>query len=252
MTTGSPAQTLDESPAQKALGLRIKLFADGANLDQILQLAADPTISGFTTNPTLMRASGVTDYRAFARSLLDKVTAKPISFEVFADDLEGMYRQAKEIASWGANVYVKIPVTNTRRDSTATLVRRLTEEGVQVNVTAVFTLEQVSAMAAVLAGGVASVISIFAGRIADTGRDPVVDMKKAVKAAVGSPRTEVLWASPREILNLYQADAAGCHIITMTPDLLAKVALRNKDLLDYSLDTVKMFYGDAERAGYSL
>jgi transaldolase len=247
MTTTSPAAT--SASAQK---LRIKLFADGANTESILKLAADPTISGFTTNPTLMRQSGVSDYRAFAHEILAKVTNKPISFEVFADEPDDMYTQAKEIASWGSNVYVKIPVTNTRRDSSAALVKRLTQEGVQLNVTAVFTVAQVAEIAEALKGGAPSVISVFAGRIADTGVDPVPHMIECVKVASSTPTAELLWASPREVLNLYQADAAGCHIITMTPDLLAKVALRNKDLDDYSEDTVKMFFNDAQRAGYGL
>jgi transaldolase len=232
--------------------LGIKLFADGANRDQIIKLAGESHVEGFTTNPTLMRSSGVTDYRSFAQELLALVTDKPISFEVFADETDEMYRQAKEIASWGSNVYVKVPVTNTRGDSTAAVVRRLTEEGVQVNITAIFTVDQVSEVAAAVANGAPSIISVFAGRIADTGRDPVPHMIKCVEAASPAPRAEVLWASPREVLNLYQADAAGCHIITMTPDVLAKLNLRNKDLGEYSLDTVKMFYEDAQRAGYSL
>jgi transaldolase len=234
------------------LGLRVKLFADGANMQQIVKLAGEPHIVGFTTNPTLMHSSGVTDYQSFARQLLADVKDKPISFEVFADELDEMYRQAKEIASWGSNLYVKVPVTNTRGDSTSAVVGRLTEEGVQVNITAVFTVDQVSQVAMAVANGAPSIISVFAGRIADTGRDPVPHMIECVEAASPAPRAEVLWASPREVLNLYQADAAVCHIITMTPDLLAKVALRNKDLGEYSRDTVKMFYDDAQRAGYSL
>jgi len=247
MTLTSPTTNRDSGS-----GLRIRLFADGANSEQILGLAKDPMISGFTTNPTLMRASGVSDYRNFAHGLLADVKNKPISFEVFADDLEEMYRQAREIASWGSNVYVKIPVTNTRRESSVELVRRLTHEGVQVNVTAVFTIEQVAEMSEVLRGGAPSVISVFAGRIADTGRDPVPHMEQVVEVAAKAPTAEVLWASPREVLNLYQAELAGCHIITMTPDLLAKIGLRDKDLGDYSQDTVKMFHTDAQRAGYSL
>jgi transaldolase len=238
--------------ATSPLGLGIKLFADGANRDQIIKLAAEPHVEGFTTNPTLMRSSGVTEYQSFAQELLGLVTHKPISFEVFADELDEMYRQAKQIASWGSNVYVKVPVTNTRGDSTSAVVRRLTEEGVQVNITAIFTVDQVSEVAAAVANGAPSIISVFAGRIADTGRDPVPHMIKCVEAAAPAPTAEVLWASPREVLNLYQADAAGCHIITMTPDVVAKLALRNKDLGEYSLETVKMFYEDAQRAGYSL
>jgi transaldolase len=234
------------------LGLHVKLFADGANKEQIIKLAREPHIEGFTTNPTLMRSSGVTDYRGFAQELLALVTDKPISFEVFADEPDEMYRQAKEISSWGSNVYVKVPVTNTRGESTAEIVRRLAEEGVRVNITAIFTIDQVSEVARAVANGAASIISVFAGRIADTGRDPVPHMVECVEAASPARKAEVLWASPREVLNLYQADAAGCHIITMTPDVLTKLSLRNKDLSEYSLDTVKMFYEDARRAGYGL
>lgn len=251
MTSTSPT-TSAQPNGDTPLGLRIKLFADGANSEQILKLAVDPSISGFTTNPTLMRSSGVSDYRAFAHELLTNVKHKPISFEVFADEPEDMYHQAKEIASWGSNVYVKIPVTNTRGESSVEVVRRLTQEGIQVNVTAVFTLQQVSEMAAAFQGGAPGVVSVFAGRIADTGRDPVPHMEQVVKAASVAPTLEVLWASPREVLNLYQADLAGCHIITMTPDLLAKITLRNKDLGEYSQDTVKMFFTDANKAGYRL
>jgi transaldolase len=199
-----------------------------------------------------MRASGVTDYSAFAHDLLANITDKPISFEVFADEHDEMYRQAKTIASWGANVYVKIPITNTRREPSIDLVRRLTQEGVHVNITAIFTLEQVAEVAAALKDGAPSVISVFAGRIADTGRDPVPHMRQAVNAAARASRAEVLWASSREVLNLYQADAIGCHIITMTPDLLAKLRLRDKDLSDYSHETVKAFYNDAAQSGYRL
>lgn len=249
MTTLSSTERHSRNGAD---GLRIKLFADGASTDQIFKLADDPLIAGFTTNPTLMRASGVEDYRAFARQLLDRVRTKPISFEVGADEPDEMYHQAKEISSWGRNVYVKIPVTNTRGESTAQVARRLSQEGVQVNVTAVFTIDQVSKTVAALEGGAPSVISVFAGRIADTGRDPVPHMKAAVKAASHVPTVEVLWASPREVLNLYQADAAGCQIITMTADLLAKVQLRGKDLLDYSRETVRMFHSDAQSLGEIL
>jgi transaldolase len=250
MTT-SPATS--PNPAGDPAGeLRIKLFADGAGRDEIIRLAGDPAVAGFTTNPTLMRASGVTDYSAFAHSILPHLADKPISFEVFADEAEEMERQARAIASWGPNIYVKIPVTNTRRESCAGVVRRLSQEGVRVNVTAVFTLEQVEVIAGALEGGAPSVISIFAGRIADTGRDPVPHMQQAVKIAARSARTEILWASSREVLNVYQAQQAGCHIITLTPDLFAKLPLHNKDLLDYSQDTVKAFHRDAAVAGFQL
>jgi transaldolase len=249
MTTTTP--NTSAHPANKP-GSAIKLFADGAKLEHIVELAANPAVSGFTTNPSLMRSSGVTDYRAFAHDILAQVKDKPISFEVFADDHEEMYRQACEIASWGTNVYVKIPVTNTHRDPSYDLVRRLTQQGICVNVTAIFTLEQVKQTAAALEGGAPSVISVFAGRIADTGRDPVPHMRQAVETAARAQRAEVLWASSREVLNLYQAEAAGCHIITMTPDLLAKLALKDKDLDEYSLETVQAFFNDAARSGYSL
>jgi transaldolase len=252
MTMEASTRSSSEPSANSLHGLRISVYADGADRDQILRLAEDPQISGFTTNPTLMRQSGVRDYRSFAQDLLAHVDEKPISFEVFADDHQEMYRQAREIASWGRNVYVKIPVMNTRREPSYDLAHRLSAEGIQVNVTAVFTLKQVEAVAGALSGGVSSVISIFAGRIADTGRDPVAHMRQAVELAKRAPNASVLWASPREVLNLYQADSAGCHIITMTPDLLAKTALRDRDLDDYSHETVKMFHEDAARAGYTL
>jgi len=232
-----------------ATGLRVKVFADGASTEQILSLADDALVAGFTTNPTLMRASGVTDYRAFADELLHRVRRKPISFEVGADEAEEMYYQAREIASWGANVYVKVPVTNTRGESMIPVAGRLSQEDVQVNVTAVFTPAQVAEAVAALEGGAPSIVSVFAGRIADTGRDPVPLMKAAVRAAARVPSVEVLWASSREVLNLYQAEAAGCQIITLTPDLLAKVRLRRKGLLDYSLETVRMFHADAKAIG---
>ncbi len=232
--------------------LKIKLFADGANLAQILQANANPLIKGFTTNPTLMRSAGVSDYEAFARNVLESVTDKPISFEVFADEFPEMERQGHKIASWGENVYVKIPVTNTRRESSVDLVRRLSHSGVKVNVTAVLTLDQVRAAAGALSGGAPAVISVFAGRIADTGCDPVPIMATAVDLVRAHPNIELIWASPRELLNIFQADSVGCHIITATDSVLGKLGIVGKNLDDYSLETVVMFHTDAARSGYQL
>ena len=234
------------------LDLRVRVFVDGADLEGIGSLAADPLISGFTTNPTLMRASGVTDYRVFAREVLGVIGDRPISFEVFSDDFDEMERQAVEIAGWADNVYVKIPVTNTQRESSLDLVSRLAAQGVKVNLTALMTLEQVKAAAERLADGPPSCISVFAGRVADTGRDPVPLMRDALAAISGSPQIELIWASPREVLNIFQADAIGCHIITVTHDLLKKLSNVGRDLDEFSLDTVKMFHRDAEQAGYRL
>jgi transaldolase len=232
--------------------LRTKIFADGADLSAIAALCANPAIRGFTTNPTLMRKAGVSDYEAFARSALELVGDRPISFEVFSDELDEMEGQARTLAGWGANVYVKIPVTNTRRDPADDLVRRLSQSGVRVNVTAVMTLAQVERLAKCLRGGAPSNISIFAGRIADTGIDPLPMMRKALELIGSSPTIEIIWASPRELLNLVQASEIGCHIITVTADILAKLPLLGRDLDEYSLDTVKMFHGDAAGAGYRL
>ena len=233
----------------------IKIFADGASLASMLESARDPRIAGFTTNPTLMRKAGVADYRAFARDVLAAIRDKPISFEVFADDVAGMRRQAREIATWAGNVYVKIPVTNTRGEPSTDLVEELAAAGVKVNVTAVCTLDQVRDVARALAGGAPSVISVFAGRIADTGRDPIPLMREALalcRAQASDRRIELLWASPREVLNIVQAAEIGCDIITVTPDLLAKLALYGKELGVFSLETVQMFHRDAEAAGYKL
>ncbi len=232
--------------------LKIKLFADGADKAQIVQAQANPLISGFTTNPTLMRAAGVKDYEAFAHEILEVVTDRPISFEVFADEFDEMERQAHEIAGWAENVYVKIPVTNTRRESSMELIRRLAHSGVKINVTAILTLDQVRDAAAALAGGAPSVISVFAGRIADTGQDPVPVMASAVEIVLRHPGIELLWASPRELLNIFQANDVGCHIITATDSVLGKLKTVGKDLDDYSLETVRMFYNDAAHSGYQL
>jgi transaldolase len=229
-----------------------RIFADGADLDGILALAADPRIEGFTTNPTLMRKVGLTDYTAFARRVLERVTTHPISFEVFADDAEGMGQQARLISSWGENVYVKIPVTSTTGESMASLVRELSEDGVKINVTALFTTAQVELITAAVKDGAPSYISVFAGRIADAGVDPMPIMARAVEIMAEAPRAELIWASPREILNLVQADDVGCHIITITQDLLGKLDCLGKSLEQYSLETVRMFHDDALAAGFAL
>lgn len=235
-----------------AHALQIKIFADGADVDGIRLLVNDPLIKGFTTNPTLMRKAGVDNYEHFAREVLSFLTDKPISFEVFSDDLDEMAEQAEKIASWGPNVYVKIPVSNTRGESSASLVRHLTAEGVQLNVTALMTVAQVEEVAECLSGGPASCVSVFAGRIADAGVDPVPIMASAVNILSAVPKAEVIWASPREVLNVVQAEEVGCQIITMTNDLIAKLPTLGKDLGQFSLETVQMFRDDAERAGYSL
>ncbi len=232
--------------------LKTKLFADGADKAGMLELYRNSWIKGFTTNPTLMRQAGITDYRGFARGMLEVIRDRPISFEVFSDDFGEMERQANEIASWGDNVYVKVPVTNTAGESSLGLVRTLAKSGVQLNVTALMTLEQVRACALALAGGPLSFVSVFAGRIADTGRDPMPIMAAAVELLRMSPQSELIWASPRELLNVYQADAVGCHVITATIDILKKLKLEGKDLAEYSLDTVKMFRRDAVEAGFQL
>ncbi len=232
--------------------LGVKIFADGADLDAILALADHPRIKGFTTNPTLMWKAGLTDYEEFARRLLERIPEKPISFEVFADDAAEMRRQAQKISRWGENLYVKIPVSTTLGESMAPLVRELSEDGVKVNVTALFTTAQVELITEAVKEGAPSCISVFAGRIADAGIDPVHIMARAVDIMVDAPRAELIWASPREVLNVVQADQIGCHIITVTQDLLKKLDLLGKDLLQYSLETVQMFHRDAVAAGFDL
>jgi transaldolase len=232
--------------------LKVQIFADGADREGMLGLYCNPLIKGFTTNPTLMRGAGVKDYKSFAREVLTLIPDKPISFEVFADDFPNMERQAMEIASWGHNVYVKIPITNTRSQSSNELVRRLAHAGVKLNVTAIMTLAQVRDIAPCLARSPSSYVSVFAGRIADTGRDPMPHMAAAVSLLSAYPNLQLIWASPRELLNILQADQVGCHIITVTHDLLKKLELVGKSLEEYSLDTVKMFHGDASKAGFSL
>ena len=232
--------------------LAVKIFADGADFDGILALYRNPLIRGFTTNPSLMRKAGIDDYEEFARRLLVAVPDRPISFEVFADEPGEMVRQAKTIASWGANVNVKVPVMNTQREFTGPVIEELSAEGIALNVTAVMTPEQVRRIAARLARETPAIVSVFAGRVADTGVDPVPLMHEAVRLLAERPRAELLWASPRELLNIFQADAVGCHIITVTHDVLAKLGLIGKDLDLYSLETVEMFHRDAKGAGYSI
>jgi transaldolase len=232
--------------------LAVKIFGDAADVAGMLKLYREPYIRGFTTNPTLMRKAGVADYRAFARDLLSAIPDRPISFEVFSDDFAGMERQAAEIASWGDNVYVKIPVTNTRGQSACALVKRLSRSGVRVNVTALLALTQVRQVVDALVGGAPSCISVFAGRIADTGIDPTSILAPALEMMREVPQAELIWASPRELLNIFQADDIGCHIITVTQDILNKLPLVGRDLHDYSLDTVRMFHDDAADAGFSL
>lgn len=232
--------------------LSVKIFADGAEKAPMLELAAQPWIKGFTTNPTLMRKAGITNYEAFARDILASIADRPISLEVFADEFPEMERQARAIASWGANVYVKIPVTNTRAESSCELVSRLSHAGVKLNVTALTTLAQVRDVVLALAGGAPACVSVFAGRVADTGVDPVPLMAAAVELVNSQPGVELIWASPRELLNVLQADQIGCHIITVTSDILKKLDLLGKDLTEYSLDTVKMFHTDAVKSQFTL
>jgi transaldolase len=232
--------------------LKTKIFADGADLEGMLEMASKPFISGLTTNPTLMKKAGIRDYSIFAHQVLEKITDKPISFEVFSDDLDQMKIQGKKIASWGENVYVKIPVTNTSGESTKSVIQHLSDHGVKVNVTAIMTNEQVEEVASSINTEVPNCLSIFAGRIADTGRDPVPLMKAALEIIGNYPKSELIWASPRELLNIFQANEIGCHIITATNDILSKLKLLEKDLNEYSLETVKMFYDDAKQAGFQL
>jgi transaldolase len=232
--------------------LKIKLFADGADKKGMLEMYERPWIQGFTTNPTLMRKAGITDYKAFAKEILDAIRDRPISFEVFSDDFAEMDRQAREIASWGKNVYVKIPVTNTQGKPAYELVKKLSGAGIKLNVTAVFTLEQTRDVMAHLDPNTPAYVSVFAGRIADTGRDPMPHMAAALALVHMSKVAELIWASPRELLNVFHAEAVGCDIITMTNDLLAKLTSAGKDLAQFSLETVKMFHDDAAKAGFQL
>lgn len=238
----------------KSVGdLKVKIFADGANKDEMLKAHQQGMVKGFTTNPTLMKKAGIKDYEAFAQSVLAEITDVSVSFEVFSDELDEMLRQAKKIASWGKNVYVKIPVTNTKGESTAPVIKSLAcDHGVQVNVTAIMSLEQVKEVVAQLNPEVPAIVSVFAGRVADTGRDPLPLMKDSLALMKNLPLAELLWASPRELLNIFQADEMGCHIITVTDGILSKLPTVGKDLDEFSLDTVKMFYRDACEAEYSL
>jgi transaldolase len=245
-------QTHTGSVVPRLADLRVAIYADGADLRGIRASLSDPLIAGFTTNPTLMRKAGIADYEQFALEALKLVVNFPISFEVFADSEAEMERQARKIATWGKNVFVKIPVTNTRREPTTNLIRRLSHDGVQLNVTAIMTTQQVSNVTAALAGGAAAFVSVFAGRIADTGRDPLPMMKRCLEIMRAQPQLQLIWASPREVLNVFHADSIGCHVITVTADVLAKLNLVGKDLADYSLETVRMFHEDAARAAFTL
>jgi transaldolase len=233
-------------------GFKIKLFADGADLDGMVEEYHKGIVSGFTTNPTLMKKAGVTDYEEFAQAALKAIPDLPISFEVFSDDFTVMEREARKISNWGDNVYIKIPVTNTKGESSAPLVKKLSHDGLKLNVTAILTVDQVRTIGAALSPSTPGIVSVFAGRIADTGKDPAPIMKESVQILKNNPKTELLWASTRELLNLIQAESCGCHIITITNDILKKVPLVGKDLSELSLDTVKMFYEDAQSAGYRI
>jgi transaldolase len=237
---------------KKVEQLKVKIFADGAEKAGMLEMYAKPYIKGLTTNPTLMKKVGITDYRAFCKDILTSIKDKPLSFEVFSDDFAEMERQALEIASWGENVYVKVPITNTRKEVIYALIRKLVMKKVKLNVTALMTLDQVKGTVDALDPTVPSYISVFAGRIADTGRDPLPLMVDSLKAMEKNPKAELIWASPRELLNIFQADEIGCHVITVTNDILKKLSLLNYDLSEYSLDTVKMFYQDGKAAGFSI
>ncbi len=237
----------------KKLGeLNIKIFADGADKASMIEIAKDPLIKGLTTNPTLMRKAGVTDYAGFAKEVLTGIKDKPISFEVFSDDFVEMERQARLIASWAPNIYVKIPITNTKKEPSYDLIKKLSNDGIKLNVTAVFSISQVENTKKALRADVPAIISVFAGRIADTGVDPIPLMKEAKAILADNPNFELLWASPRELLNIYHAEEAGSDIITVTPDVLKKAANINLDLEEFSLQTVKMFYDDGQKAGYVL
>jgi transaldolase len=232
--------------------LKVKIFADGADRTGMLEMYQNPLIKGFTTNPTLLRKAGVSDYQAFAQDVLKAIPDRPISFEVFSDEFEEMESQAQKISRWGQNVYVKIPVTNTRGESSINLIRKLVRAGIKLNVTGMMTLDQVRDVSLAIEGGISAYVSVFAGRIADTGRDPVPLMSAAVELLRMYSNIELIWASPREILNIFQADLIGCQIITVTHDILKKLDLIGKDLHEFSLDTVKMFRDDALKAGYVL
>ena len=237
---------------KKIEDLKVKIFSDGADKKDMLEMNSKTFIKGLTTNPSLMKKAGIEDYEAFAKDILSTIKKKPISFEVFSDDFNEMEKQAMKITSWADNVYVKIPVTNTKKESSKELIKRLVEKEVKLNITAIMTLDQVKTVLSVLDNKVPSIISVFAGRIADTGKDPIPLMKECLTEMKINPKSELLWASPRELLNIIQADQIGCHIITATKDIIKKLKLANYDLEDYSLDTVKMFYKDAVDAGFKI
>ena len=232
--------------------LKVQIFADGADKASMLEVYRNPDVKGFTTNPTLMRKAGISDYEAFAKDILKAIPDRSISFEVFADDSAEMERQARRITTWGKNVSVKIPIMNTKRESAIPLVRKLSKDGIALNVTAIFTLKQVQDVVDAVKDGAPCFVSVFAGRIADTGLDPVPIMAESVKRLKDAPNTALIWASPRELLNIFQADEIGCQVITVTGDILRKLSLVGKDMDDYSLETVKMFYDDGKAAGYKL
>lgn len=231
---------------------KIKLFADGAVLAEMKEAYRGGLVKGFTTNPTLMKKAGVTNYNEFAKEVLAEITDMPISFEVFSDDFENMEREARIINSWGENVFIKIPITNTKGESSIPLIKKLVADGLKLNVTAVMSIEQVKAVTEVLSPGVPAIVSVFAGRIADTGRDPMPIMRECIEILKKNPKAELLWASPREVLNVFQAEECGCHIITILPDLLKKLSCEGKDLEDFSLETVQMFYNDAVSLGFKI
>ncbi len=232
--------------------LQVKIFADGADIESITKLYKNPLIKGFTTNPTLMRQAGINDYEEFGRQVLKTIPDRPVSLEVFADDLEEMIIQGRKIATWGENVNVKIPISTTKNESTEKVIKTLSDEGVSINVTAIMTVDQVIKIAKSLNKDVPAIISVFAGRVADTGRDPVPHMMECLEEIKHLEKAELLWASPRELLNVFQADNMGCHIITITEGILKKLSIVNKDLDEYSLETVKMFRDDAISAGYKI
>jgi transaldolase len=232
--------------------LKLKIFADGANVTEMKKVYSEGIVKGFTTNPTLMKKDGVKDYVAFAKDVLSEIKDMPISFEVFTDDFESMERQAREIGSWGDNVFIKIPITNTKGEPSYELIKKLSDDGMKLNITAILTLEQIKNVSESINEKTPAIVSLFAGRIADTGRDPIPYIKESLNILKGNSNAELLWASSRELLNIFQAEECGCHIITVTNDLLKKLQMVNKDLKELSLDTVKMFYNDASSAGYSF
>jgi transaldolase len=237
---------------KKVSELKVEIFADGADKASMLEMYGKPFVKGFTTNPTLMRKAGISDYEAFAKDIVAAIPDRSISFEVFADDFAEMERQARRITTWGKNVSVKIPISNTKKESSIPLVRKLSQDGIALNVTAMFTLKQVQDVVDAVKGGAPCFVSVFAGRVADTGRDPVPLMAEAVAKLKAAPNTKLIWASPRELLNIFQADDIGCHVITVTNDIIKKLSLVGKDMDEYSLETVKMFYDDGKAAGYKL